>query len=90
MKKNQVINDGITAIIQAIQTLSKQELKVVSFYHNSFSKPIIEIKHHPKCDQFIAMGRATYYHQEGHYRFAQFKLNGCLIMWKERDNSHLH
>lgn len=87
---NQVINNAINAVNTAINTLENEELTVVGFYHDSLSKPTIEIEHHPKCTKFIVAGKATYYRHEGYYRFGQFELNGCRIVWKERDISRLH
>jgi hypothetical protein len=90
MKTNQLINNGINAVNQAVNILSNEDLTVIGFYHDSLSKPTIEIEHHPKCNKYIEAGRATYYRHEGYYRFGQFELNGCRIVWKERDISRLH
>ncbi|MDF7669857.1 hypothetical protein PT276_01335 [Orbaceae bacterium ESL0721] len=90
MQNNQIINNGLSAVKRAVKSLSDQELTVIGFYHDSFSKPTIEIEHHPKCSKYIAAGLAAYYRHEGLYRFGQFELNGCRIVWKERDTSRLH
>ncbi|MFQ0994161.1 hypothetical protein GYW75_03925 [Gilliamella sp. ESL0232] len=90
MKKNQLINNSINAVNNAVTILSNEEFTVIGFYHDSLSKPTIEIEHHPKCNKFIAVGKAMYYRHEGYYRFGQFELNGCRVIWKERDISRLH
>ncbi|MCX8650038.1 hypothetical protein J3U21_06560 [Gilliamella sp. B2776] len=90
MKKNQLISNNINAVNKAVNILSNEELTVIGFYHDSLSKPTIEIEHHPKCNKYIDAGQATYYRHEGHYRFGQFELNGCRVIWKERDISRLH
>lgn len=90
MKNNHLINNGINAVNKAINALSNEELTVIGFYHDSLSRPTVEIEHHPKCNKYIAAGQATYYRHEGYYRFGQFELAGCRIVWKERDISRLH
>lgn len=90
MVTNQIINKSLDAVNKAVKSLTDEELTVVGFYHDSFSKPTIEIEHHPKCGKYIAAGQAAYYRHEGLYRFGQFELAGCRIVWKERDTRRLH
>ncbi|XKM14270.1 hypothetical protein RCS94_03635 [Orbaceae bacterium ac157xtp] len=90
MKNNQIINNGLSSLNQAIKSLSDLDLTVIGFYQDLLSKPTIEIEHHPKCKKYIATGQAAYYRHEGLYRFGQFELEGCRIVWKERNTSRLH
>lgn len=90
MANNQIINESLNAVSKAIKSLCDESLTVIGFYHDSYSKPTIEIEHHPKCSKYISSGQAAYYHHEGLHRFGQFELEGCRIVWKERDTSRLH
>ncbi len=42
MTNNRLINDSLDAVNKAVKSLSDEELTVIGFYHDSFSKPTIE------------------------------------------------
>ncbi len=90
MVTNQIINKSLKAVNKAVKSLTDEELTVIGFYHDSFSKPTIEIEHHPKCNKYIVAGQAVYYLHKGIYRFGQFELEGCRIVWRELDTNRLH
>lgn len=85
MNINHRVHNSINAINQAVELLSREGFIIIGFYHDSQSKPTVEIDYAPKCNTYITIGQAIYYRHEGYYRFGQFELEGCRIIWKERN-----
>lgn len=90
MVNNQLINNSLDIVSKAISVLANKDLTVISYRHDHAAKPTIEVEHHPFCTKMIESGAAAYFMHATPYRFGQFELEGCRVVWKERDTYRLN
>lgn len=84
---NEIYLDRLTSVIAAVVVLKKNGFSVSDINLNT-ALPTITIDHVAKCEELIAAGLA---HDNGggvsdgvHWREMASKLNGCLVVWREK------